>query len=68
MVERQKAFGRNISTTFESIKGDMLRENKRMPNPATYAIETEMSLPLEETFLPIAKRMLVKYLSDNQEA
>jgi hypothetical protein len=58
-----KACEKNISTTFQSIKSDMLRENKLLPNPATYAIETEMSLPLEETFLPIAKRMLVRHLS-----
>jgi len=58
-----RSFAKNISTTFQSIKGDMLRENKHLPNPATYAIETEMSLPLEETFLPIAKRMLVRHLS-----
>lgn len=57
-----RSFEKNISTTFQSIKGDMLRENKRLPNPAAYAIETEMDLPLEETFLPIAKRMLVKHL------
>lgn len=61
-----KAFAKNISTTFQSIKGDMLRENKHLPNPATYAIETEMTLPLEETFLPIAKRMLVKHLSQSE--
>ncbi len=59
-----KAFAKNISTTFQSIKSDLLRENKHLPNPATYAIETEMSLPMEETFLPIAKRMLVRHLSN----
>lgn len=58
-----KAFAKNISTTFQSIKSDLLRDNKRLPNPAAYSIETEMTLPLEETFLPIAKRMLVKHLS-----
>jgi len=58
-----KVFAKNISTTFQSIKSDMLRENKHLPNPAAYSIETEMNLPLEETFLPIAKRMLVKHLS-----
>lgn len=58
-----KTFAGNISTTFQSIKGDMLRENKHLPNPAAYAIETDMSLPLEETFLPIAKRMLIRHLS-----
>ena len=32
----------------------------RLPNPATYVIETEMIIPFEETFLPMAKRTLVK--------
>ncbi len=58
-----KAFAKNISTTFQSMKSDLMRENKHLPNPATYAIESEMALPLEETFLPIAKRMLVRHLS-----
>lgn len=61
-----KSFAQSISTTFNSIKSDMLRENRRLPNPATYAIETEMSLPLEETFLPVAKRMLVKHLGKTE--
>lgn len=60
-----KSFAKNISTTFQSIKSDLVRENKRLPNPATYSIETEMALPLEETLLPIAKRMLVRYLSQH---
>jgi hypothetical protein len=58
-----KSFSRNLSTTFQSIKSELIRENKHLPNPAAYSIETEMTLPLEETFLPIAKRMLVRYLS-----
>jgi hypothetical protein len=58
-----KAFAKNISTTFQSIKSDLLRENRNLPNPATYAIETDMSLPMDETFLPIAKRMLIRHLS-----
>jgi len=58
-----KSFTNSISTTYQSIKSDLLRENKKLPNPAAYAIETEMTLPLEETFLPIAKRMLVRFVS-----
>jgi hypothetical protein len=57
-----KTFAKNISTTFQSIKNDMLREHKLLPNPATFSIETEMTIPLEETFLPIAKRMLIRQL------
>ena len=58
-----KTCAKNISTTYQSIKGDLIREHKHIPNPAVYSIETAMTLPLEETFLPIAKRMLVKHLS-----
>ena len=58
-----KSIAKNISTTFQSIKSDLIRDNKHLPNPATYAIETDLSLPLEETFLPISKRMLVRYIS-----
>lgn len=62
-----KTFTKNISNTFQSIKDDLMRENKQLPNPAVYAIETEMALPLQETFLPVAKRMLVRYISQRKE-
>src|ERR1035437_2250670 len=58
-----KKFAATISNTFQSIKVDLIRENKNIPNPAVYSIESEMTLPLEETFLPIAKRMLVRHIS-----
>lgn len=56
-------YEKNISTTYQSIKNDLIRENAAWPNPAAYAVETEMVLPLEETFLPIAKRLLVRHIS-----
>jgi hypothetical protein len=58
-----KTFAATISTTFQSIKVDLIRENKHIPNPAVYSIESELTLPMEETFLPIAKRMLVRHIS-----
>jgi hypothetical protein len=54
------SYGRSFTNTFESIKTDLIRANPGLPNPAAFAVESEMVLPLEETFLPIAKRMLVK--------
>lgn len=57
------SYSKNFINTFESIKTDLIRNNSKLPNPATYAIETDMVLPLEETFLPIAKRALVKYIN-----
>ena len=58
-----KSYANNISNTFETIKSNLIKENKGMPNPAAFAIESEIELPFQETFLPIAKRSLVKYVS-----
>jgi hypothetical protein len=63
-----RSYEKNISTTFQSMKSELVRANKQLPNPAVYAIESEMELPLEETFLPIAKRMLVRHLSNPESS
>jgi hypothetical protein len=54
---------RSIVYTYESFKTDLIKSRTEFPNPAVYSIETELSLPVEETLLPIAKRSLVKYIS-----
>jgi hypothetical protein len=54
---------RSIGRTFQQIKLELIRNNKSMPNPATYLIISNLTLPVEETLLPVAKRMLVRYLS-----
>lgn len=53
----------SITNTFEKIKSDLIFKNRSIPNPATYAVESKMEFPLEETLLPIAKRRLVRYIS-----
>jgi hypothetical protein len=58
---------RSISNTFEHIKTQLLRTRSELPNPAVYAIETSISLPVEETLLPIAKRSLVRYIAGNTQ-
>jgi hypothetical protein len=55
---------RNFINTYEQIKSELIRYRTDLPNPAVYGIETELSFPIEETLLPIAKRSLVKFLSD----
>jgi len=57
-------YEKNLLSTFESIKLDLIRFNRNLPNPATYVIETDMSIPFEETFLPVAKRTLVKMIGN----
>ncbi|HEX7846788.1 MAG TPA: hypothetical protein VF476_13385, partial [Chitinophagaceae bacterium] len=54
---------RSISNTYEHIKAELIRYRKDLPNPAVYSIETELSYPVDETLLPIAKRSLVKFIS-----
>jgi len=54
---------RSISSTYEHIKSELIKHRKELPNPAVYSIETELSFPVDETLLPIAKRSLVKLIS-----
>ncbi|TDW96472.1 hypothetical protein [Dinghuibacter silviterrae] len=54
---------RSIVYTYEQIKAELLRSRATLPNPAVYSVETELTYPLEETLLPIAKRRLVRYLT-----
>jgi hypothetical protein len=56
---------RSIANTYEHIKSDLIRSRRMLPNPAVYAIESELVYPVEETLLPIAKRSLVRYLTEN---
>jgi hypothetical protein len=54
---------RNIVNTYENIKSELIRLKKGFPNPAVYSIEVDLGFPVEETLLPIAKRSLVRYIS-----
>ncbi len=54
---------RSIAATYESLKSDLIKTRAGLSNPAVYCIETELTFPVEETILPIAKRSLVKYIS-----
>lgn len=54
---------RNTANTYENIKAELIRRKKDLPNPAVYSIETELTFPVDETLLPIAKRSLVRYIS-----
>jgi hypothetical protein len=54
---------RSMSNTYENIKSELIRHRNELPNPAVYAVEIDLSFPYDETLLPIAKRSLVKYIS-----
>jgi hypothetical protein len=55
-------FTLSISMTIDNIKQELIRYNKNFPNPATYAVESSIFIPVEETLLPLAKRTLLKYV------
>jgi len=49
--------------SYVSIKTDLIHGNAKLPNPAVYAVETEHDIPFTETFLPVAKRLLMRRLN-----
>ncbi|MCB0739732.1 MAG: hypothetical protein R2796_05085 [Chitinophagaceae bacterium] len=55
---------RNLANTYEHIKSELIQHIKEMPNPAVYSIETTLNFPINETLLPIAKRGLVKFITE----
>lgn len=50
------------ANTFENIKIRLVKNKPELPNPATFAIESELSFPVKETLLPVAKKILVSYV------
>jgi hypothetical protein len=54
---------KGLGRTFEQMKLDLIKRYKELPNPATYMILTQIKFPYQHTLLPIAKRLLVKYIN-----
>jgi hypothetical protein len=61
-MEYLTSYKRSIVHTSENIKIEMVRNRKKFPNPATYCVETPYEFPLEETLIPLTKRILLKYV------
>lgn len=53
-------FQRSLVNTLEKIKMDLVSEIKELPNPATWRIHSHNEFPIEETLIPISKRLLLK--------
>lgn len=49
---------KGIGVTYETLKLDLIRRRPYLPNPATFMIESKKRLPLEETLLPMAERLV----------
>lgn len=57
------SFAYSFVNTYESIKLQLIKEKPSFPNPAVFAISSQKQYPLTESFMPIAKRTLVRYIS-----
>lgn len=58
-------YTKDLVNTCEHIKTSLIRQHKKLPNPAVYRIDTDLVFPVAETLLPVAKRSLVKYIANN---
>lgn len=56
-------FARGIGDTFESLKVSLIKTYRLLPNPATFVIHSQRPLPLEQTLLPMSKRLLLQTIS-----
>ena len=54
---------RNFVNSYQSIKAQLIKNRSDFPNPAVYSVETALTIPMEETLLPIAPTSLVKFIS-----
>ncbi|HLO69324.1 MAG TPA: hypothetical protein VK167_00540 [Flavipsychrobacter sp.] len=52
----------SIANTYESIKRDIIKAIRTLPNPAVFSVEYPLHVPLDETLLPVAKRALVRQI------
>ncbi len=53
-------FAINILSQPENIKAELIQSYPSLPCPATYYITSKCSIPFQESYLPIAKRMLLE--------
>ena len=54
---------KSVAVTFESIKLDLIRRHRHLPNPATFILESQRPYPVQETLLPIARQLLAKQVA-----
>ena len=52
----------SITMNYPHMKSELIKLFPALPNPGTFAIESNLVFPLPETLLPVAKRTFVRYL------
>lgn len=54
---------RKLSNTYEHMKLTLIKQYTELPNPAVYLVLSKLKVPMAQTLMPVAKRLLVKSLS-----
>lgn len=62
-TEFVETVSKSTVTPYETIKINLVKRFKELPNPATYLILSRMRFPFTETLMPVAKRLFVKHIS-----
>ncbi len=60
MLQFIKNVRQSLVNTVEQIKLSLIKEYKELPNPATYRIHSKYQIPIQESLIPISKRLLLK--------
>ena len=56
----------DLANTYEQMKLSLIRQFAGLPNPAAFLVLSRMKFPYLQTLMPVAKRLLVKHLSQNE--
>ncbi len=56
-------FQKTIGNTLEKLKMQLIRDIKELPNPATWRLHSLQDFPIEETLIPLSKRLLLRSVS-----
>ncbi len=55
-TEHIDTYNASVNWGYEQVKSDLISKRKELPNPAVYAIKCKVTVPFQETLLPIVKR------------
>ena len=56
----------NLANSYENMKMDLVRHFKDLPNPAAFLVLSKMKFPYQQTLVPVAERLLIKYLAKSE--
>lgn len=60
MMELVNKVRRFLTRSLEQVKMDLIKTYQELPNPATYRIHSKHQIPVQESFVLISKRSLLK--------